>query len=174
MERDAHWDFVAVMDSLLALQSSADAWRRWDELHEAAETLVATARASGPEQLHSWLDAHATALVGQQLLVRSVHRDRDAGPEMDTALRAWMAEAGSTGSAADAVAWLQREEPALLRSWLLGHLTELVDRELERIRPTPYPDDPVPPSTTAEPAATSTATPSTSSPPTSHKTDVSP
>jgi hypothetical protein len=36
MDHDAPWDFVAVMDSLLALQSSADAWRRFDELHEAA------------------------------------------------------------------------------------------------------------------------------------------
>jgi hypothetical protein len=130
------------MDSLLALQSSADAWRRWDELHEAAETLVATARASAPEQLHSWLDAHATALVGQQLLVRSVHRDRDARSEMGSALRAWMAEREPTASAADAVAWLQREEPALLRTWLLGHLAELVDRELERLRSSPKAADP--------------------------------
>jgi hypothetical protein len=142
MERETAWDFVAVMDSLLALQSSADAWRRWDELHEAAETLVATARASDPEQLHSWLDAHATALVGQQLLVRSVHRDRDARSEMATALRTWMAETEPTASAEDAVAWLQREEPALLRTWLLGHLAELVDRELVWFRSTPEAADP--------------------------------
>jgi hypothetical protein len=142
MESETAWDFVAVMDTLLALQSSAEAWRRWDELHEAAETLVATARAADPEQLHSWLDAHATALVGQQLLVRSVHRDRDARSEMGSALRTWMAETEPTASAADAVAWLQREEPALLRTWLLGHLAELVDRELERLRSSPKAADP--------------------------------
>lgn len=128
------WDFASDMDALLELQGSADAWRRWDELGEAARSLVARARETDPEQLHNWLDEHAVILIGQQLLVRSVHRERDTTTNMSDALSRWLVEAGTTRTAAEAVSWLQREEPALMRAWMLSHLTELVERELSKMR----------------------------------------
>jgi hypothetical protein len=68
------WDFTAALDDLLTLQSSAEGWRRWDDLRQAAESLVATARATDHgQQLRDWLDEQAVLLIGQQLLVRSVH-----------------------------------------------------------------------------------------------------
>jgi hypothetical protein len=132
-EHAISWDFAAAMDDLLALQSSADGWRRWDELHQAAQSLVAEARASDARSLHEWLDEQAVLLIGQQLLVRSVHRDRDVRPEMQQALRDWRAHPGGGGSPAEAVAWLQGEQPALLRAWMLSHLPELIERELRRL-----------------------------------------
>jgi hypothetical protein len=95
--------------------------------------MVERARETSPQQLHGWLDENAVILIGQQLLVRSVHRQRDIAVEMTDALKRWLEEAGTTGTAAQAVSWLQREEPALMRAWMLSHLTELVERELRNV-----------------------------------------
>jgi hypothetical protein len=127
------WDFTSNMEALLALQGSTAGWRSWDDLSDAARTMVERARETSPQQLHGWLDENAVILIGQQLLVRSVHRQRDIAVEMTDALKRWLEEAGTTGTAAQAVSWLQREEPALMRAWMLSHLTELVERELRNV-----------------------------------------
>jgi hypothetical protein len=54
---------------------------------------------------------------------------------MEQALREWHVQSGGHGSTSDAVTWLQSEQPALLRAWMLAHLPELVERELGRLAP---------------------------------------
>jgi plasmid stabilization system protein ParE len=128
------WDFEAALNELLVLQGTEAAWKRWDDLRDAAEQVVAEGKASGAGELRAWLEANAEALIGQQLLVRAVHRKRDAPADMTHVLHDWLSQASAEATASDAVAWLQREEPALMRAWMLTLLPELVGRELERLR----------------------------------------
>lgn len=128
------WDFEAAINELLVLQGTDGAWKRWDDLRDAAEQVVTKGKTSGAGGLRAWLEENAEALIGQQLLVRAVHRKRDAQADMTCVLHDWISKAPVGATPSDAVAWLQREEPALMRAWVLTLLPELVGRELKRLR----------------------------------------
>jgi hypothetical protein len=98
------------------------------QMIEAAETVVRAGR-SDPAQLQRWLNDNAEVLVGQQILVSSVHAQLSAGTELPRVLRAWAAGV-DLPTAAAAMDWLKEEYPALLRAWLLSRVEELLDAEL--------------------------------------------
>jgi hypothetical protein len=77
------------------------------------------------------LSDNAEVLVGQQLLVASVHAQSSPAADLPRVLREWAAGADERTPAA-AVAWLKEQYPALLRAWLLCKVEDLVADELSR------------------------------------------
>jgi hypothetical protein len=92
---------------------------------EAAEAVVRVGR-SHPTELQRWLNDNAETLIGQQILVATVHAQSSPETELPRVLRAWCA--GASGSTAvEATEWLKEEYPGLLRAWLLSRVEELLD-----------------------------------------------
>jgi hypothetical protein len=124
----AEWDFAAGVGELLHQTERGAGPRSMSQMIEAAETVVRAGR-SDPAQLQRWLNDNAEVLVGQQILVSSVHAQLSAGTELPRVLRAWAAGV-DLPTAAAAMDWLKEEYPALLRAWLLSRVEELLDAEL--------------------------------------------
>ena len=68
----AQWDFAGDIADLLDRTNLGDGPRSMSEMIEAAQAVVRVGR-SHPAQLQRWLNDHAETLIGQQILVASVH-----------------------------------------------------------------------------------------------------
>jgi hypothetical protein len=124
----AQWDFTADIADLLDKTNLGEGPRSMSEMIEATQTLVRVGR-SHPTQMQRWLNDHAETLIGQQILVASVHAQSSPETELPRVLHAWKADAPSPTSAA-ALEWLKEEYPGLLRAWLLSRVEELLHSEL--------------------------------------------
>ena len=98
------------------------------QMVEAVDSLLGAGR-SQPDELQRWLSDNLSALIGQQILVASVHAQSSPLVELPRVLRAWAAESNDPTAAA-AVEWLKEEYPGLLRAWLLCRVEEMIDIEL--------------------------------------------
>jgi hypothetical protein len=96
-----------------------------------AASAVVDASQTGPTQLRDWFDANAEMLIGQQLLVASVHSQQSPETELPRLLREWIRDAEDP-SPDDAVEWLKQEYPGLLRAWLLTRVADLIAAEMDR------------------------------------------
>ena len=99
------------------------------QMIEAAHAIVRHGR-SDPVQVQRWMGDHAETLIGQQILVASVHGQRSPDVDLPRVLHAWAAAADPSPTAAAAMEWLKEEHPGLLRAWLLSRVEELLDAEL--------------------------------------------
>jgi len=124
----AQWDFAGDIADLLDRTNLGDGPRSMSEMIEAAQAVVRVGR-SHPAQLQRWLNDHAETLIGQQILVASVHAQSSPETELHRVLRAWRADAPSPTGAA-ALEWLKEEYPGLLRAWLLSRVEQLLDAKL--------------------------------------------
>ena len=68
----AQWDFAADIADLLDRTNLGEGPRSMSEMIEAAQSVLGVGR-SQPTQLQRWLNDHAETLIGQQILVASVH-----------------------------------------------------------------------------------------------------
>lgn len=120
----AEWDFRADVTGLLARVTGGSGPRTMSQMIEAAEAVVRSGR-SDPVAFGRWLDDNAETLIGQQILVASVHAQSSPQTHLVELLRDW--QAGKDGcTAADALVWLREEHPPLLRAWLLGRAEGLI------------------------------------------------
>jgi hypothetical protein len=124
----AQWDFAADIADLLDKTNRGEGPRSMSEMIGAAQAVVRVGR-SHPTQLQRWLNDHAETLIGQQILVASVHAQSSPEIELPRVLREWTADAPSPTGAA-ALEWLKEEYPGLLRAWLLSRVEELLHAEL--------------------------------------------
>ena len=124
----AQWDFQAdIADLLRQIQLGAGP-RSMSQMVEAAHSLLEAGRAQ-PAELHCWLSDNLPALIGQQILVASVHAQSSPLVELPRVLRAWAGQSNDPTAAA-AMEWLKEEYPGLLRAWLLCRVEELIDDQL--------------------------------------------
>src|SRR6478735_11570147 len=98
------------------------------QMVEAVHSLVEAGRTQ-PAELQRWLSDNLPALIGQQVLVASVHAQSSPLVELPRVLRAWAGQSHDPTAAA-AMEWLKEEYPGLLRAWLLCRVEELIDDEL--------------------------------------------
>jgi hypothetical protein len=125
------WDFAADVAALLRQTERGEGPRSMSQMLEAAETIVRGGR-SRPAELQRWLDDNAETLIGQQILVTSVHAQSSALTELPRVLREWTAQFGQPNAAA-ALDWLKEEYPALLRAWLLSRVEDLIRAEMTKV-----------------------------------------
>ena len=124
----AQWDFQAdIADLLRQIQLGAGP-RSMSQMVEAVHSLLEAGRAQ-PAELQRWLSDNLSALIGQQILVASVHAQSSPLVELPRVLRAWAGQSNDPTAAA-AMEWLKEEYPGLLRAWLLCRVEELIDDEL--------------------------------------------
>lgn len=123
------WDFAVNLEQLLATAGLVTGPTSMPDIIRTASELVDRSRRHDPEGLHRWLDANADALVGQQLLIASVHVQPSPGADLPRVLGGWLDERGGA-TAAEAVAWLKESHPGLLRAWLLSRVDELIGAEM--------------------------------------------
>jgi DNA-binding HxlR family transcriptional regulator len=100
------------------------------QMVQAVDSLLEEGRAQ-PAQLQGWLSANLPNLIGQQILVASVHAQSSPSVELPKVLRAWAAQSDDPTAAA-AIEWLKEEYPGLLRAWLLSRVEELIEHELDQ------------------------------------------
>lgn len=124
----AEWDFQADIAGLLRQIHLGAGPRSMSQMVEAVDSLLEAGR-SPPVELQGWLRDNLPNLIGQQILVASVHAQSLPLVELPRVLRAWAAESDNPTAAA-AVEWLKEEYPGLLRAWLLCRVEELIDDEL--------------------------------------------
>ncbi len=132
----AEWDFRADIDTLMGAALNGKGRQSMTETVAAADQIVTYSTAQGPGDLEKSLLHNASMLVGQQLLVLSVHSQRDILTRFRAALGQW-ADEGDTGDhndisdkASPAVEWLKERYPGLLRAWLLSQIDNLVREAL--------------------------------------------
>ncbi len=124
----AQWDFQAdIADLHRQIQLGAGP-RSMSQMVEAVHSLLEAGRAQ-PAELQRWLSDNLPALIGQQILVASVHAQSSPLVELPRVLRAWAGQSNDPTAAA-AMEWLKEEYPGLLRAWLLCRVEELIDDEL--------------------------------------------
>ena len=124
----AEWDFAADVADLLHQTERGEGPRSMAQMIEAAQTVVRAGR-SHPIELQTWLNDNAETLIGQQILVSSVHAQSSAATELPRVLRTWAASVDQPTATA-AMEWLKEEYPGLLRAWLLSQVEGLLDAEL--------------------------------------------
>lgn len=98
------------------------------QMVEAVDSLLEAGR-SRPAELQGWLSENLPSLIGQQILVASVHGQSSPLVELPRVLGAWAAQSNNPTAVA-AVEWLKEEYPGLLRAWLLCRVEELIGDEL--------------------------------------------
>lgn len=131
------WDFRADIAALMRAALDGKGPQTMSEMVAVAEQTVAYSTAQESRALDEWLHANATTLVGQQLLVYSVHSQTDVQDRFAAALREWAAAnpAGQQEVPSDpapaVVEWMKERHPGLLRAWLLGKIEDLVRQALE-------------------------------------------
>jgi hypothetical protein len=126
----AQWDFQADIADLLRQIRLGAGPRSMAQMVEAVDSLLQAGR-SQPAELQRWLSDNLPALIGQQILVASVHAQFAPLVELPRVLRAWAAQSNDPTAAA-AMEWLKEEYPGLLRAWLLCRVEELVGDELSK------------------------------------------
>ncbi len=123
------WDFAVNLEQLLTSAGQVGGPTSMLDMMRTASAVVAQSRRDDPAGLHRWLDENADALVGQQLLIASVHVQPSPGAALPRALNDWLEGRGSE-TATEAVAWLKENHPGLLRAWLLSRVDEMIAAEL--------------------------------------------
>ncbi len=124
------WDFTADVSRLLEQTQHGDGPRSMTQMVEAVDALCPVGHAPG-EELQSWLAENARDLIGQQVLVASVHAQSLPLDELPRVLHDW-ATSAEHPTATAAVVWLKEEYPGLLRAWLLSRVEGLVGAELQQ------------------------------------------
>ena len=125
------WDFAADLGGLLALVEHGAGPRTMSSMVQEVDVIVQRSRTDDPAGLERWFNDNAETLIGQQILVASVHAQRSPAIELPRVVRAWSAQTEDPTPAA-AVAWLKEEYPGLLRAWLLCRVEDLIADEIAR------------------------------------------
>ena len=123
------WDFTVSLEQLLASAGLVRGPTSMPDIIRTASAVVEQSRRDDPEGLHRWLNANADALVGQQLLIASVHVQPSPGADLPRVLNDWLEGRGSA-TAVEAVEWLKESHPGLLRAWLLSRIDEMIAAEM--------------------------------------------
>jgi len=125
----AQWDFQAdIADLFRGIRTGAGP-RSMSQMVHAVDSLLDAGQAQ-PAQLQAWVRENLPNLIGQQILVASVHAQSSPSVELPRVLREWAAQSDNPTAAA-AMEWLKEEYPGLLRAWLLSRVEDLIDDELD-------------------------------------------
>ena len=87
----AEWDFQADIAGLLRQIQLGAGPRSMSQMVDAVDSLLEAGR-SPPVELQGWLRDNLPNLIGQQILVASVHAQSLPLVELPRVLRAWAAE----------------------------------------------------------------------------------